>query len=110
MEQKDRRMFKRFAVDLRAEIKHPGAQQGNFGRCCDVSAGGLGLFTQERLIPNVSIEIKLEMYNGQPPFCSQAKVVWSRQAQQGKWRSGLEFSTVDFMGVRSILERNKARP
>jgi hypothetical protein len=33
-----------------------------------------------------------------------ARVVWSKQVHENRWRSGLKFKKVDFMGIRRIFE------
>ena len=99
----DRRMFDRFAVDFSGEVKSLDVSKGYSAQCCDVSANGVCLFTQEKLMPKASLEISLKIPDGHPAFRGLARVVWSRQVQQGKWRSGLELKTVDFMGTRRIF-------
>lgn len=107
MYKNDRRIFERFAVDFSAGIKQRGAQASNFARCCDISAAGVGLLVEEKLIYNTHLEIWLGIPNGHSPFRGLARVIWSKQVQEHKWRSGLEFNTVDFMRIRRIF---KTRP
>lgn len=104
MYRNNRRMFDRFEVDFSAEIKPLQTEEGNFGQCCDISASGLGLLTEEKLAPEANLEIWLGVPDGHSPFRSLARVVWSKQVQENKWRSGLEFQKVDFMGVRRIFD------
>ena len=97
-------MFDRFAVDFSAEVKQPDAPpETSFAQCCDVSASGAGLLSDEKLIPDTDLEIWLGIPDGHPPFRGLARVVWSKQVRQDKWHSGLEFKTVDFMGLRRVF-------
>lgn len=99
----DRRMFDRFEVDFSAEIKRPQLEASSFAQCCDISAAGVGLFTDEKLNSKTELELWLGIPNGHPPFRGLARVIWSKQVQEDKWRTGLEFKTVDFMGLRRIF-------
>jgi len=103
MQKDDRRMFDRFAVDFSAEINTPTGEESAYAQCRDVSAAGAGLLTQERLVPNKSMEITLGIPDGREPFRGLGRVIWSKKVQESKWRSGLEFKTVDFMGLRRIF-------
>ena len=103
----DRRMFGRFEVDFSAEIKYPEVpevMESDFAQCCDVSAGGVGLYSNEALIPGANLELSLAIPDGHSPFRALARVVWSKQVHENRWRSGLKFKKVDFMGTRRILE------
>ena len=102
MESQERRMFDRFDVDFTAEIRGPSKNE--FCQCCNVSAQGAGVYTEERLTPQTKLELLLGIPNGHRPFHGLARVVWSNQVQEDKWRSGLEFEKVDFMGIRRIFE------
>ena len=104
MYKNDRRMFDRFEVDFSAEIKYPKSNKSDFAQCCDVSACGLGLYTEEKLVPKKDLEVWLGIPDGHLPFRGLAWVIWTKQVQESKWRSGLEFKNVDFMGTRRVLE------
>ena len=103
----DRRIFDRFEVDFSAEIKYPQVSEvveSDFAQCCDVSAGGVGLYSDEALIPGANLELSLAIPDGHSPFRGLARVIWSKQVHENKWRSGLKFEKVDFMGIRRIFE------
>ena len=106
----DRRMFERFDVDFPVEIKQPASQMGKGVQCCDVSASGAGLFTQEQIMPRTGLELSLAIPDGHKPFRGLARVIWSNQVQETKWRTGVEFERVDFMGLRRIFDKVKKRP
>jgi len=99
----DRRIFDRFEVDFSAEFKIPAEEESAYAQCRDISAAGVGLLTEERLVPNRKMEIWLGIPDGREPFRGLAQVIWSKKMQENKWRSGLEFKTVDFMGLRRIF-------
>jgi c-di-GMP-binding flagellar brake protein YcgR len=100
----DRRVFARFAVDFPAEVTLPGVERSSSAECYDISAGGVGLVIDFKLAPETSLELKL-IADTQFISGGLAKVVWSKQIHEGKWRAGLEFATVDFMGLSRIFEK-----
>ena len=104
MYKNDRRMFDRFEVDFSVELKQPDGQKRAYAQCCDVSAGGVGLYTEAELMPQAKLELWLGIPDGHPPFRGLARVVWSKQVQEEKWRSGLTFEEVDFMDIRRIFD------
>ena len=104
MYKNDRRMFDRFEVDFSTEIKAAQVQETSFAQCCDISAGGIGLYTEEKLTPQAKLELWLGIPDGHAPFRGMGRVIWSKQVQENKWRSGVEFVTVDFMGLRRIFD------
>jgi len=58
-------MFDRFAVDFSAEVRPPEMQDSDFAQCCDVSASGAGLLSDEKLselydIPVAAIRARRE--------------------------------------------------
>lgn len=105
----DRRMFDRFAVDFPALIKEKKTQMENYERCCDISAGGAGLLAKNKVIPNTRLELCLNISNGHAPYHSLGRVVWAKQVQENRWRLGLEFDRIDFMGLRRILDQGGNR-
>ncbi len=104
MYKSDRRMFERFDVDFPVEIKQPASQMGKGLQCCDVSASGVGLLTEKKLLPRTRVELLLSIPDGHSPFRGLARVIWSNRVQETKWRAGVEFEKVDFMGLRRIFD------
>jgi hypothetical protein len=99
----ERRMFERFGVGFSAAIKQLQIQKINQAQCCDISATGVGLFTEQKLIPNTKLEIWLDIPQQDRPFHGLLRVIWSEKVQENKFHSGLEFETADFMGLRNIF-------
>ena len=99
----ERRKFDRFEVDFTAEIKPVGRVENDFALCCDVSPEGAGLLTDQELTPDTELEILLGIPDGHAPLRSFGRVIWSQKVQEDKWRSGVEFKSVDFMGIRRVF-------
>ena len=105
MHRNERRIFVRVNTDFPVKITHPIAQLVTDAQCCDASAAGVGLITENRLLPATSLKLQLRIPNGHAPFESLARVVWSKQVQENKWRSGLEFAQINLMAMRRVYEK-----
>ncbi|MFH1045585.1 MAG: PilZ domain-containing protein [Candidatus Omnitrophota bacterium] len=100
----DRRIFARFAVEnVPADITVPGAQRPERAECYDLSASGVGVVVDAQLVPLTTVGLELHLPKVRSVFKSFANVVWSKQIHEGKWRAGLEFTTLDFMGLTKIF-------
>ncbi len=100
----ERRIFDRFEANLFIEIQQSSGQKHGSAQCWDISAIGVGLLTEEKLMPNTNLQIRLSIADSNASYRGLAKVVWSIQIQPGKWRCGLEFEQVDFMGIKTVFE------
>jgi hypothetical protein len=104
MVKKERRIFERFIVGFPAKINHPGTKMKEKVQCYNISASGISIFTEQMLLPSLNLKLELKIPDGHSPFCSFARVVWSNKVEKNKWRSGLRFRSIDFMGIRRALE------
>ncbi len=66
----------------------------------NISAKGVGFITKEKLNPNTSIEMWLEIPDNHQPLFVSGKVVWTDKAQeQGKQRVGINLDQANLMGL-----------
>lgn len=98
----DHRIFERFRKEFSARFI------GLDGRECsaqtfDVSAKGLGLVTGQPLEASANLEIWLNIPNSTDPLYTRGQVVWSKSAEKGNFRSGIELERADLMGVSRLL-------
>ena len=56
----------------------------------DISAEGLGLLTDEELVPGESIQICMQMVDNNEKILVRGKVVWSTMIEPGTYRVGLK--------------------
>lgn len=99
----DRRMFARFDVNFPAETEMSGGGMDSIAQCCDISAAGVGLVIDTRLTPSALLNLVLKFPDSRT-FNGLARVMWSKQVYQGKWRCGLQFTEVNFMKLRRVLD------
>jgi len=97
---RDRRLYPRLVVDLSAEYLLEGAESWEEGRMVDLSAGGVGLQTEQELavetvVAKIHFALPDEEEGSEDRIEASARVVRSERQDnpEGKWvyRSGLEF-------------------
>ena len=101
---KDRRDFVRFSVDLRVQFLDPVNNTRGEAQTKDISAKGIGMFTSEQLAPQTQLEMWVDVPNKAVPLYIKGKVVWSRPAEDNKYRVGICLDRADLIGVSHILK------
>jgi len=100
----ERRMFKRFKVDIPIKFLVVEENKEGTGKILDISAAGIGLIiTFERIQPLSHLEIWLQMPESKDPIHAAGQVVWLRQLEPCVYRVGIQFDKVDFMGMSKVL-------
>ncbi|MFA5155834.1 MAG: PilZ domain-containing protein [Candidatus Omnitrophota bacterium] len=100
----ERRVFKRFDVDIPVKFLIVEENKEGMGKIMDISAGGVGLvITFERMQPFMHLELWLQLPDTKEPFHTSGKVMWLRQVQPAVFRVGIQFDKVDFMGMSKVL-------
>ena len=99
----DRRIFARFNIDVPAEVTLPHAARSEKGDCFDISGGGVGVILDSKLRPETTVDLRIHTPDIRSVFHGRAKVAWSKQIHEGKWRAGLEFASIDFMDLAKIF-------
>jgi len=104
---KDKRLFERIAVRL--PLRFLDLETNRVGRAevCDFSANGLGLISNEPLLPNTSLGVWLEIPDQGSPFYSQGSVVWSNAIAEDKHRIGVSLENPQLMGLGRVLRLNQ---
>lgn len=98
----DFRIFERFRKEFSARFIGLDGKEG-LAQTFDVSAKGLGLSTSQELEPQANLEIWLDVPHSTDPLYTRGQVVWTRLADQGGFRSGIELERADLMGVSRLL-------
>ena len=101
---KDRRIFARIPTALSIRFLASGEERECQGQTVDISANGIGLLNEERLSPQTSLEMWLELPNGHGTFYTRGEVVWSHfLADEAKQRSGIRLEKAELMGLAPVL-------
>lgn len=101
-EMNDHRIFERFKKEFSARFIGLDGKEG-VAQTFDVSAKGLGLITSQELESQANLEIWLDVPHSTDPLYTRGQVVWSRLADQGSFRSGIELERADLMGISRLL-------
>lgn len=99
----DRRMFERIPANLSLKILDLVLNKEISAKTLDVSANGLGIVTEEKMSPYTSLGLWLQMPNHGQPLYTKGIVIWSKQVEPNKYRSGISLGKPEFMGLAPIL-------
>jgi len=98
----DHRIFERFKKEFSARFIDLDGREG-VAQTFDVSAKGLGLSTSQELESQSNLEIWLNVPNSTDPLYTRGQVVWTRFADKGGFRSGIELERADLMNISRLL-------
>ncbi|HTY45641.1 MAG TPA: PilZ domain-containing protein [Patescibacteria group bacterium] len=99
----DRRCFFRFpaTVPLRYQDNDGGVQ--GWGETHDISAKGIGFFTDREMPPDTSLDICLQVPDREDGICVKGSIVWSRLVAPQRYRVGVSLEKVDFISMSHVL-------
>ena len=97
----DRRLFQRIPVDFPVRFKTEG-QEGK-GFCWDISAAGVGIFSQERLASRERLDLWLQIPDQHDPLNLSGEVIWVKETEPKTWRAGIAFSKIQLMALSRIF-------
>lgn len=99
----ERREFIRFPVDLHLKFKDQNTNKEKEVKVQDISAKGIGIWTDEELPDNALLEMWVEIpYDGQVRY-NQGKVIWVQKIEPNKYKAGICLEKIDLIGVSLIL-------
>lgn len=99
----DKRIFARFGVNYTSTFLDLDSNKEGQATAKDISAKGIGLETEEALLPETSLEMWLNLPDKGRPFYTRGKVAWSKVIGPRKFRAGVELERADLMGVSRVL-------
>jgi len=100
---RERRDFARFSIDLRVQFLDTINNKKVEAQARDISAKGIGIYTNEALPLKTEIELWVEIPNKEEPLYIKGKVVWSKEVEDNKYRVGICLDRTDLIGVSHIL-------
>lgn len=100
----DRRIFARMPIALPIRILASGQDKECRAQTIDISANGIGLQSKEKLSPQASLEMWLELPENRGPFYTRGEVVWSRASTDAaEHRAGIRLEKAELMGLAPVL-------
>jgi len=102
----DRRIFERIPVKLPLRFLELTLNKESLAQTHDISASGIGIVADEKLLPHTSLEMWLQIPNSDVPLYTRGRVVWSESVESNQYRAGISLEKVELMKMSPIL-RNK---
>lgn len=99
----DRRLFQRFPVGFPLRFKNHNQNREGKGFCWDISAGGVGIFSKERLEPKDRLDLWLQIPDKYDPLSLSGEVVWAEETEPQTWRAGIAFSEIQLISLSRIF-------
>jgi hypothetical protein len=99
----DRRIFDRFQANM--SLRFINLKENKEGEACteNISAKGMGLTTNDQLLPRTPLEILLQIPDKGEPLYARGEVVWANKVLPNKYRIGVNLERADLMGLSRIL-------
>ncbi|MBU2034777.1 MAG: PilZ domain-containing protein [Candidatus Omnitrophota bacterium] len=95
----DKRVFARFPMELSLRFLEPSATREGLARSVDISSKGLGLVTEEKLVPDTSLEMWLSVPDRPEPLYTRGQVIWSEGSGASGFRCGIKLERADLMSL-----------
>ncbi|MFH0763107.1 MAG: PilZ domain-containing protein [Candidatus Omnitrophota bacterium] len=87
----DRRAFPRFAVAIRVALMDPSLCGQILGaKTQDISIGGLGIITENKLTPGLQLDIRLHMADNGQVINLKGRAVWITPMDSERYRVGIQ--------------------
>ena len=106
---KDRRIFARLAAKLPLRYLHMDSCIRREAQSLDISARGIGIYTNERLSENSFLKIWLMMPENDIELPMRGRVAWSRETEPSKYRAGIKLEKTELMEMAVVLRKITAR-
>ncbi len=100
---REKRDFARFSIDLRVQFLDAANNKKGEAQARDISAKGIGIYTNEALPPKTEIELWVQVPNREEPMYIKGRVVWTKEVENNKYRVGICLDRTDLIGVSHIL-------
>ena len=100
---RDRRAYERIPVRLYLRYLNLHSNKEGSALTRDISAKGIGLFTEEELLPHTPLEVWLQIPDRGEPLYNKGEVVWSKMVEPDRYRAGICLEKVDFMAMSRVV-------
>lgn len=110
----EKRKYPRVEEKIPVLYQVPGGEQVEEGSTHDISAGGV-CFESDVFVPSASameVQINKPIDGGLKailPIHANVKVIWIKQSETGKYKLGLEFTSIEEKHRKEIIRNVKER-
>ncbi len=98
----DHRLFERFDATFPASFKGCGGGSENDVELCDVSAAGISIRSNKYFVNNETVELEVDLKDGQSNMVLEGAVVWSQANNLKGWHVGVKLKTIQFMRMSRL--------
>ena len=105
----EKRVFPRFEVSIPVSYVETHSKNTSEARTHDISAGGVGIITEEELPAGTSLGIYLRMVDDGGEIYRRGKVIWSSPLDVNKYRVGIQLEEPNLKPIPIVLRTIKAQ-
>ena len=99
----EKRAFPRFSVNIPLHYSQINADDKIKAQTHDISAQGLGLVTEQALLPGTQLEVWLQMRDNSEEILHKGRVAWSSYISDNKYRAGIKLDQPDLKPIPLVL-------
>jgi len=100
---KDRRIFQRLPVDIKAEYLNMDSGKRGQAKTHDIAANGIGLIVEEELPVSTALNIWLEIPENRNLLCVKGEVIWLKKIEPHKYRAGVKLDGPHLIVLSRLL-------
>ncbi len=102
----DKRIFARIPIRFPVRFLASGSNRESTGQSVDISADGVGMTSAEKLSPQTSLEMWLELPENRGSFYTRGEVMWaSSLPDTTQRRVGIHLEKAQLMELAPVLWR-----
>lgn len=102
----DKRIFARIPITFPVRFLASGSNKESAGESVDISADGVGMTSAEKLSPQTSLEMWLELPESRGSFYTRGEVMWASSLPDATQRRvGIHLEKAQLMELAPVLWR-----
>ncbi len=109
MHSEDKRIFERFELELPLNYSRIDYGGKNCIHTHDISAAGMGVTSDNALVPGTVLNMSLRVPSLDKELSSQGKVIWSKRLGNS-FRAGISLNRTELMEISTVLRFLHTRP
>jgi len=99
---KERRTFERAPLKLSLRYSDLRSSKEGLAQTHDISAQGIGLLIDRKLLPCTQLEIWLKLAEKDDPLYIKGQVIWSNRVGRNKYIAGISLEEAELMIPRVL--------
>lgn len=100
----ERRIFERIQLKLTLKFLEVTSNKGGLASTYDISAKGISIVTNQKILPDVSLGIWIQISNREESLYTRGKVIWSGKFGFSEYRAGVSLEKTELIRMSAILK------